>query len=207
MFAASKAGLILVNLNPNYNATELEYCVNKVQMKAIIAAEGCGKLDYYDHFLQLFPELATTSDRKLQNKRWIFIRILSSIWPDYLIHRNRVINKRHYHPCRVPSLRTIIMFGMKRPNVTFSGTYPLAEVLGMGTKETKRRMEKTAAECRPDDPFNIQFTSGTTGSPKAATLSSFGLINSAYMWGNVKYNSTSYKTFNHLMRVVGYEGH
>ena len=31
-----------------------------------------------------------------------------------------------------------------------------------------------------DDPVNIQFTSGTTGSPKGATLTHFNIVNNAY---------------------------
>ena len=34
-----------------------------------------------------------------------------------------------------------------------------------------------------DDPTNIQFTSGTTGSPKGATLSHHNIVNNAYMIG------------------------
>ena len=34
-----------------------------------------------------------------------------------------------------------------------------------------------------DDPANIQFTSGTTGSPKGATLSHHNIVNNAYMIG------------------------
>jgi len=36
---------------------------------------------------------------------------------------------------------------------------------------------------QPDDPINIQFTSGTTGSPKAATLTHHGLLNNGYFFG------------------------
>ena len=40
-------------------------------------------------------------------------------------------------------------------------------------------LEETAAGLDPDDPVNIQFTSGTTGSPKAATLTHHNIVNNA----------------------------
>ncbi|OWA51427.1 Acyl-CoA synthetase family member 2, mitochondrial [Hypsibius exemplaris] len=149
MFAASKAGLILVNVNPHYKVHELEYCINKVQMKCLIAAEGVGNLRYYHHLLKILPELATATDPQVKNKR-------------------------------VPSLESIVMLKAKHPSTFFPGTYAFSDVVAMRTAESSAAMENAARRLQPDDPFNIQFTSGTTGSPKGATLSSFGLINAAY---------------------------
>lgn len=69
MFAASKAGLILVNINPAYQVPELEYCLNKVQVKAVVAAEGVGPLKYYNHFTQLVPELERSNPKMLNAQR------------------------------------------------------------------------------------------------------------------------------------------
>ena len=65
----------------------------------------------------------------------------------------------------------------------FPGTYSLDEVVAMKKPENKLKLEKILALSRPDDPFNIQFTSGTTGSPKGATLSYHSMINCAYFAG------------------------
>jgi fatty-acyl-CoA synthase len=43
----------------------------------------------------------------------------------------------------------------------------------------KRRLPSLSAELDPDDVINIQFTSGTTGSPKGAMLSHFNIVNNA----------------------------
>lgn len=49
----------------------------------------------------------------------------------------------------------------------------------LGEKE-RARLGAIALELQPDDPINIQFTSGTTGAPKGITLSHFNILNNGY---------------------------
>ena len=52
--------------------------------------------------------------------------------------------------------------------------------LDTGAGVEHRQLVEREAELCPDDPINIQFTSGTTGSPKGATLSHRNILNNAY---------------------------
>ena len=45
-FATAKAGIILVNINPAYRLTELEYALNKVRCKGLITAGAFKWSDY-----------------------------------------------------------------------------------------------------------------------------------------------------------------
>jgi fatty-acyl-CoA synthase len=53
------------------------------------------------------------------------------------------------------------------------------QVLALGGPAQRARLDALSAALDPDDAINIQFTSGTTGSPKGATLSHFNIINNA----------------------------
>ena len=56
-FATARIGLILVNINPAYRLSELEYALNKVQCKAIISAESFKTSNYIKMLKELAPEL------------------------------------------------------------------------------------------------------------------------------------------------------
>jgi fatty-acyl-CoA synthase len=67
MMAAARAGLICVTLNPAYTIPELNYCINKVSVKAIIAPESFRKMQYYEMLSTLIPDLKNSSSGKIQN--------------------------------------------------------------------------------------------------------------------------------------------
>src|SRR5262245_36409523 len=70
---------------------------------------------------------------------------------------------------KLPHLRHVVRMGTTRS----PGMWSFAEVCSMGGDAERRALAGRAEDLLPDDPINIQFTSGTTGQPKGATLSHF----------------------------------
>ncbi len=63
------------------------------------------------------------------------------------------------------------------------GMFNFGDVCDLGTEEDFERLAEIATTLQPDDAINIQFTSGTTGSPKGATLSHFNILNNGLQVG------------------------
>ncbi len=79
----------------------------------------------------------------------------------------------------IPSLTTLIVLGREAE----AGMLSFDDVATRGTRAEHQRLEELADVLQFDDPINIQFTSGTTGSPKAATLTHHNIVNNAYFAG------------------------
>ena len=77
---------------------------------------------------------------------------------------------------RVPELKHVVLLGTE-PVPPRCLSY--AHVLALGGPAQRARLDSLSAALDPDDAINIQFTSGTTGSPKGATLSHFNIVNNA----------------------------
>jgi len=80
---------------------------------------------------------------------------------------------------RLPDLRLVIRLDQERDPAMLN----YADLRDRGGATDRHRMKELAGELQFDDPINIQFTSGTTGAPKAATLGHHNIVNNAYFVG------------------------
>ncbi|KAM3910050.1 medium-chain acyl-CoA ligase ACSF2, mitochondrial [Leptodactylus fuscus] len=78
----------------------------------------------------------------------------------------------------LPDLRVAIVLDEK-----FPGTFSFAEVMGAGGSDHVQQLQHIQRSLSCEDAVNIQFTSGTTGHPKGATLSHHNIVNNAAMVG------------------------
>src|SRR5215218_9997552 len=127
-FATAKAGIILVNINPAYRTSELEYVLRQSGCRMLVAATAFKSSDYVQMVADVRGNVA-------ELERVVFI---GRDWEEF-----------------------------------FAG----------GERVTAEELRERQAATQFDDPINIQYTSGTTGFPKGATLSHHNILNNGFFVG------------------------
>ena len=148
-FATARIGAVLVNINPAYRVSELEYALNKVSVKLLLCARGLKTADYLAMLRDLAPELNRGVPGQLQL-------------------------------ARLPMLRCIVQFTPEHQ----PGTFTFDALFAMAGPVQVARIAAIGQTLTCHDAINIQFTSGTTGHPKGATLTHHNVVNNGRFVAN-----------------------
>ena len=144
-FATARIGVILVNINPAYQLSELEYSLNKVGCKALVLAKNFKSSEYVKMIHTLAPEIDKCLPGELKSSR-------------------------------LPNLKHVVVMDAVE---NLNGLWSFENITNLGGDTEKLKLIEIDKNLTPDDPINIQFTSGTTGKPKGATLSHYNIVNNA----------------------------
>ncbi len=159
--ATARIGVVLVNVNPAYRPRELAYALERAGVQGLFTIPQFRSSDYVGMLLELLPEL--DSEGRLP-------------------------------AARLPDLRRVVVFDPAEPADTerpAPGFALWSEVMAAGSDVAPAELDAVCAALDMDDPINIQFTSGTTGFPKAVVLTHHNILNNAWFCAHAMYFTES----------------
>jgi fatty-acyl-CoA synthase len=103
-----------------------------------------------------------------------YIGMLHTLAPEL-----RTASPGHLSAARLPKLESVIQIG----GPVSPGATPFEQVYDRGAGGDREQLAEIGARLQFDDPVNVQFTSGTTGAPKGATLTHHNILNNGHFIG------------------------
>ncbi len=149
--ATARIGAVLVNINPAYRPKELAYALERSEVQALFVIPCFSSTDYVEMLKALLPELQ-------QDSAELTSRTL-------------------------PNLHRVILFDPDDPihtQVTLPGLTRWQDVIKAADDISQETLERNTEKLDRDDVINIQYTSGTTGFPKAVMLTHHNILNNAW---------------------------
>jgi fatty-acyl-CoA synthase len=150
--ATARIGAILVNINPAYRPRELAYALQRSEVQGLFVIPAFRSSDYIGMLVELIPALKNTAPGDWQGEDYPFLR-------DIVVYDPTDAGKT------------------ERPH---PGFHTWQEVLAAAQHVPQQQIDDITVALDRDDPINIQYTSGTTGFPKAVLLTHHNILNNAW---------------------------
>lgn len=176
-------GLLALGVKPGdrigiWSPNNVQWCLSQFASAKIGAVMVCINPAYrlyeLEYVLNKVQCKVLISDTEFKSSH--YLAMLNELAPEIPLHNKSQL----LCSTKLPHLKAIVQMGECQVN----GMHRFADVLKLGSDEHYEQLNAIAESLQADDAINIQFTSGTTGSPKGATLSHRNILNNGKIVGD-----------------------